>query len=143
MHVSAIIGDKGNAVYTAEPGQMISDVVDMIASRKVGALVVIDTAGQVCGVISDRDVINALGRDGAGVLSRPVKDYMSTGVVTCGKDDSVDHLMALMTKRRIRHLPVIEDGRLAGIISIGDVVKFRIAEAEAETDALKSYIASG
>lgn len=143
MHVSAIIGGKGNAVYTAEPGQMISDIVDVIANRKVGALVVVDTAGQVCGVISERDVIDALAHDGAGVLSRPVKDYMSTGVVTCAMEDTVNHLMALMTKRRIRHLPVIVEGRLAGIISIGDVVKFRIAEAEAETDALKSYITSG
>jgi CBS domain-containing protein len=143
MHVTAIIGEKGNAVYTAEPGQMISDVVSLLSEKRIGALVVVDNTSQVCGIISERDVIDALRKEGAALLSRPVKDYMSTGVVSCTMEDSIDHLMALMTSRRIRHLPVLDNGSLVGIISIGDVVKFRIAEAEAETDALKSYIASG
>lgn len=142
MHVSTIIGEKGNAVYTVEPGQMISDTIDLLCNRRIGAVVVVEATHQVCGVISERDVIRALHQDGASILSRPVRDYMTADVVTCGLSDSVDHLMGLFTRRRIRHLPVIEGGRLAGLISIGDVVKFRMAEVESEANALKSYIAN-
>ncbi len=143
MHVSTIIGEKGNAVYTVEPGQMISDTIELLCNRRIGAAVVLEDRQNVCGVISERDVIRALKKDGATILSRPVRDYMTTEVVTCEFSDSVDHLLGLFTRRRIRHLPVLDEGRLAGIISIGDVVKFRMAEVESEADALKSYIANG
>jgi CBS domain-containing protein len=142
MHVSTIIGEKGNAVYTVEPGQMLSDAVDVLCTHRIGAVVVVNN-GTVEGILSERDVMRALGVDGGAVLSRPVKDFMTADVVSCKLADSVDYIMSLMTSQRFRHLPVIEDGRLSGMISIGDVVKIRIAEVEAETDALKSYIASG
>lgn len=142
MHVSAIIGDKGTAVYSVGPDDVVSDAVAMLSNKRIGA-VLVTQGDQVLGVFSERDVIRALSRAGAGIMSQPVKDFMTTDVVTCRRGDSIDHLMGLMTERRIRHLPVIEEGKVVGMISIGDVVKFRIAEAEAESDALKSYIASG
>lgn len=142
MHVSAIIGDKGTAVYSVGPDDVVSDAVAMLSNKRIGA-VLVTQGDHVLGVFSERDVIRALSRAGAGIMSQPVKDFMTTDVVTCRRGDSIDHLMGLMTDKRIRHLPVIEDGKVVGMISIGDVVKFRIAEAEAEADALKSYIASG
>lgn len=142
MHVSAIIGDKGSAVFSVGPSDAVSTAVSMLSDKRIGAVLVIEN-DQVSGVFSERDVIQALSRVGAGVMSQPVKDFMTTDVVTCQRGDTIDHLMGLMTQKRIRHLPVIEDGKVVGMISIGDVVKFRIAEAEAEADALKSYIASG
>lgn len=142
MHVSAIIGDKGSAVFSVGPNEVVSTAVSMLSDKRIGAVLVIEN-GQVRGVFSERDIIHALSRAGASVMSQPVKDFMTTDVVTCRRGDTIDHLMGLMTQRRIRHLPVIEEGKVVGMISIGDVVKFRIAEAEAETDALKSYIASG
>lgn len=142
MHVSAIIGDKGSAVFSMGPDDAVSVAVSILSDKRIGA-VLVKEGDQVLGVFSERDVIRGLSRAGSGIMAQPVKDYMSTDVVTCRRGDTIDHLMGLMTERRIRHLPVIEDGKVVGMISIGDVVKFRIAEAEAETDALKSYIASG
>lgn len=142
MHVSAIIGDKGSAVHSVGPDDIVSDAIAMLNNKRIGA-VLVTQSDSVLGVFSERDVIRALSRAGAGIMSQPVKDFMTTDVVTCRRGDSIDHLMGQMTDRRIRHLPVIEDGKVVGMISIGDVVKFRIAEAEAESDALKSYIASG
>lgn len=142
MHVSAIIGDKGSAVFSVGPDDAVSKAVAMLSDKRIGAVLVTE-GDQVRGIFSERDVIRGLARAGSGIMAQPVKDFMSTDVVTCRRGDTIDHLMGLMTEKRIRHLPVIEDGKLVGMISIGDVVKFRIAEAEAETDALKSYIASG
>ena len=142
MHVSAIIGEKGSAVFSVAPDETVGAAVAVLSDKRIGA-VLVTRDDQVLGVFSERDVINALSRVGAGIMTQPVKDFMSTNVVTCRRGDTIDHLMGLMTDKRIRHLPVIEDGKVVGMISIGDVVKFRIAEAEAESDALKSYIASG
>lgn len=142
MHVSAIIGEKGSAVFSVGPDEAVSAAIAMLSDKRIGA-VLVTRDDRVLGVFSERDVINALSRAGAGIMTQPVKDFMSTDVVTCRRGDSIDHLMGLMTDRRIRHLPVIEDGKVVGMISIGDVVKFRIAEAEAESEALKTYIASG
>lgn len=142
MHVSAILGDKGGAVFSVSSADEVSIAVSMLSDKRIGAVLVVDS-DKISGVLSERDVVNAIARAGSSVLSRPIKEFMTTDVVTCRMEDTIDHLMSLMTQRRIRHLPVMEDGRLVGMISIGDVVKFRMAEAEAETDALKSYIASG
>ncbi len=143
MHVSTILAQKGNAVYTVEPGQMLTDTASLLAKNGIGSVVVVDAGKDICGILSERDIVHALASDGTSAMSRPVKDYMSKDVVTCTAEDSINHLMELMTKNRIRHLPVVEAGRLNGIVSIGDVVKCRIAEAEAESDALKAYIATG
>lgn len=110
--------------------------------RRVGALMVCD-GDRVAGVISERDVVRALARDGATALERPVSDYMTRDVVFAEATDTVAILMARMTDRRIRHLPVLKEGRLAGVISIGDVVKCQIAEAKQEAEQLRTYIAAG
>ncbi len=143
MHVSTILHEKGNSVYTVEPGQKVSDTLHVLVEKKVGAVVVVDLKKSVCGIISERDIVRAIAVGGASVLDRPVKEFMTADVVTCSLSDSVDGLMSLMTSKRFRLLPVVEDGRLIGIVSIGDVVKLRIAEIEADADALKSYIATG
>ena len=143
MHVSTIIGQKGNGVFTVEPGKKMSDMTTILAEHKIGAVIVTDENAHVCGVLSERDIVRALSKDGPSALTRPVSEYMTADVITCKMDDTIEYLMELMTSRRIRHLPVVEDMRLNGIVSIGDVVKCRIAEAEAEADALKAYIATG
>lgn len=143
MHVSTIIAQKGNGVYTIEPGKMIADTITILSEKRIGAVVVVELGGAVAGIISERDIVDAIAADGPAALSRPVKDYMSKEVICVTLEDSIDSLMTQMTERRVRHLPVIRNGRLNGIVSIGDVVKHRIAEAEAEADALKSYISSG
>ena len=143
MHVESILRTKGTAVYTIGDGQQLAEAADMLTKKKIGAVVVLDHAGHVCGVLSERDIVHAIAQKGPAMLTRPVTDFMSTEVVTCSKHDTVDHCMGLMTDRRIRHLPVVEDGHLKGIVSIGDVVKWRIAETEMEANALREYIASG
>jgi len=143
MHVESIINNKGSGVYTVRVGQQLSETVKLLTEKRVGAAVVLDDAGGVCGVLSERDVVHALAGEGAVVLTRPVRDFMTSDVVTCQLRDTIDHCMGLMTDRRIRHLPVVESGRLCGIISIGDVVKWRIVETQMEANAMREYIASG
>ena len=142
MHVSAILGNKGNAIYSVDPGDNVSVAIDILSEKRIGAVLVV-TSGNLCGVFSERDIVRTLKSVGAGALNRPVEEFMTKELFTCGMEDTIDHLMGLMTEKRVRHVPVIDDGKLAGMITIGDVVKFRISEVVAETDALKSYIASG
>ena len=142
MHVSAILGNKGNAIFSVEPGDNVSVAIDILSDKRIGAVLVV-ADGDLCGVFSERDIVRTLKSVGAGALGRPVKEFMTKELFTCGMEDTIDHLMGLMTEKRVRHVPVIDNGKLAGMITIGDVVKFRISEVVAETDALKSYIASG
>lgn len=139
MNVGMILKEKGAAVYTVTGETVLMAAAQDMTRRKIGALVVV--AGElVVGVLSERDVVRCVALDGPEVLKRPVSSAMSAEVMTCGPADTIDTLMALMTDRRLRHLPVMEEGRLAGLVSIGDVVKARIAMAEAEATALKDYI---
>ncbi len=143
MAVAMILKDKGRDVTTIAPDASLQDAVNMLAARRIGAIVVTDFAGRVAGILSERDIVRATARSGCDALNEPVGAHMTRDVVTCSPDDSVERLMEMMTAGRMRHLPVVEDGKLAGIISIGDVVKRRIADAELETESLKAYIASG
>jgi len=143
MTVARILKDKGRDVATIAPEETLQDAVNMLSARRIGALVVTDFAGRVAGILSERDIVRAACRNGGEALGEPVSAHMTREVVTCGNDDSIGRLMEIMTAGRMRHLPVVEDGVLAGIISIGDVVKRRIAEAELEAESLKAYIASG
>jgi CBS domain-containing protein len=120
----------------------MSKVVDQLAQKRVGAIVVTDKAGKICGIVSERDIVRELARKGPEVLSRPVSVCMTTKVVTCSEKDTVDDVMAVMTANRFRHLPVEQGGRLSGIISIGDVVKRKIERAEQDAAELRNYIAS-
>jgi CBS domain-containing protein len=140
MNVAAILKQKGRAVTTAQPTVTLLEVANKLAAKRIGAIVVVGARGEVAGIISERDIIRALAEAGPECLTRPVKETMTRQVVTCQETDTLEELMAMMTARRFRHLPVVTDGSLAGIISIGDVVKHHIAEVEMEATAMREYI---
>ncbi|HEY0600801.1 CBS domain-containing protein [Brevundimonas sp.] len=142
MLVAEILKDKGDAVYSIRPDVRLGDACGELDRLKVGALMVCD-ADRVVGVLSERDVVRAVATRGGGALDLPVSDFMTAEVVFAAPAESVAILMSRMTDRRIRHLPVLRDGRLAGVISIGDVVKCQIAEATREAESLRTYIAAG
>ncbi len=142
MAVAHILRQKGTSVVTVEPSDSVQTIVDILARHRIGAVVVVDGAGGIAGIVSERDVVRAMAGHAAAVLDKTAKDIMTVKVLTCGPADSEAELMQLMTEHRIRHLPVIANGRVAGMISIGDVVKLRIESMEAEAHHMKSYIAS-
>jgi CBS domain-containing protein len=141
--VSDLIKRKGSAVTKASPETTVAALLDLLAEHRIGA-VVVSADGGVDGIVSERDVVRALRTAGAALLDAPISTVMTSDVVVTGPGDTVEDMMRLMTDRRIRHVPVVtQDGRLAGIISIGDVVKSRIDELEADRDQLIGYIQSG
>ena len=142
MAVAHILRQKGTSVVTVEPGDSVQTIVDMLARHRIGAVVVVDPSGGIAGIVSERDVVRAMAGDASAVLSKTAADIMTSKVRTCAPSDSEAELMQLMTEHRIRHLPVIANGRVAGMVSIGDVVKLRIESMEAEADQMKTYIAS-
>jgi CBS domain-containing protein len=141
MNVDSILRGKGSSVATIAPQATIADAVAMLQRERIGAIVVSRDGAKVDGILSERDIIHGLAGLGGRLLETHVEALMTRRVVTCTPRDSVAELMAEMTKRRIRHIPVLRDGELAGIISIGDVVKARLDEMEYETSSLRSYIA--
>jgi CBS domain-containing protein len=144
MNVQSILAGKGTDVATIGHRASLSDAVADLRDRGIGALVVSDDGEHIDGIVSERDVVRALAAHGASALGRTVGSVMSTQVVTCSAADSVDELMASMTDRRIRHLPVVDgEGRLTGIVSIGDVVKARLMDLENENQALVDYLHHG
>jgi CBS domain-containing protein len=143
MNVEAILKGKGRSVATVPPDATIEEAVNELRRRGIGALVVSRDGVTVDGILSERDVVHALADRGSGLLDLPVSALMTSRVFTCTSRDSIAELMAMMTDRRIRHLPVVEDGRLSGIVSIGDVVKMRLDEVEYEASSLRSFIAGG
>lgn len=143
MRVSGILASKGATVTTISPTATLSDVADVLRLRGVGALVVSTDGREIDGIISERDVVCRLAERGELALQEAVTSVMTTEVRTCAPDDASEDLMRLMTEHRIRHLPVMVDGVLSGIVSIGDVVKWRVNELEDETRHLHDYIATG
>jgi CBS domain-containing protein len=143
MNVATILKQKGRSVTTVPPTATLQEVAKRLAQRRIGALVVVGARGDIEGIISERDIIRALSETGADCLQRPVAETMTRQVVTCQDTDTLDELMAMMTQRRFRHLPVVTDGDMVGIISIGDVVKHHVAEIEMEATAMRAYIAHG
>ena len=142
MAVAHILRQKGSAVFTVEPEAPVQTIVNMLATHRIGAVVVVDPLGNLVGIVSERDVVRAMAGDVSGVFTKTANDIMTARVRTCMPSDSEADLMQVMTENRIRHLPVVANGRLAGMVSIGDVVKFRIEAVEREADHMKSYIAS-
>ncbi len=142
MLVSQLLKSKGEAVFTASPHETLQGAATMLHARRVGAMVVTE-GDRVVGILSERDVVRAVSEHGGAALSRPISDNMSRDVIFAEPKESLDLLLERMTDRRIRHLPVCVDGRLVGIVSIGDLVKAKIAETEAEAQTLKAYIAAG
>ncbi len=141
MQVENILQSKGRDVVTVTAGSTIAEAVDLLNSKRIGAVVVVD-GKKVVGILSERDVVRHLGQDWAALSSRPVSEVMTKTVVTVSRFATIADVMERMTERRIRHMPIVENGHLAGIVSIGDVVKRKIEETEQEATALKEYIAS-
>ncbi len=142
MRIADVLRGKGGAVVTINPDATVAELLAGLAEHNIGAMVV---AGpdDVQGIVSERDVVRQLHTHGASVLSRPVETIMTSVVSTCSKEDTVDSLTLLMTENRVRHVPVLENGKLIGIVSIGDVVKTRMQELESEHEQLQSYITQG
>jgi CBS domain-containing protein len=142
MTVAEILSEKGREVATIVPERTIAEAVDELARRRIGALVVIDGRNRVAGIVSERDVVRSLASRGAALLDEPVGSIMTREVVTCRESETIDQVMGRMTRGRFRHLPVVEGGRLVGIVSIGDVVKARIEEVVHEAEDMRTYIAT-
>lgn len=140
MTVKAVLSRKGNNVTTIEPTASVAEAIKILREQRIGALVITGPDQRVVGILSERDVVRALAEHGAAALERSVAEMMTRKVVTCMESDTLPDLMERMTAGKFRHVPVVEQGKLAGIISIGDVVKWRVEEMERDTKALQDYI---
>ena len=140
MTAGRILAEKGREVFTTEPQRTLKEVVELLAAKGVGAVVVADASMSVLGILSERDVVRVIAHNGAAALDDPVSRHMTSKVTTVTRDATVDQLMETMTQGRFRHAPVVEDGRLVGIVSIGDVVKRHVSAIDGERQALREYI---
>jgi len=143
MTVAWILKEKGRNVVSALPGASIEEIVTLLAKHRIGAIVIADELHRTVGIVSERDIVRILATQGAAALSEPVSGHMTRPVVTCSEHHSIDWLMEQMTSRRFRHIPVTENDRLAGIVSIGDVVKFKLVLAESEAAQMRQYFVAG
>ncbi len=143
MRIADVLKNKGAAVVTISPETTVTELLAGLTELNIGAMVVIGPGGGLAGIVSERDVVRKLHERGSSLLAQPVSEIMTTVVATCTPRDTVDHLSALMTENRVRHIPVLDGGRLAGIVSIGDIVKTRMEELEAEQEHLQAYITQG
>jgi CBS domain-containing protein len=142
MTVKSILDEKGRDVVTLGPSSTLAGAVGLLAEKRIGAAVVTDEAGRILGILSERDIVRAIGQSGAAALGMEVREAMTAKVTTCRETHTVNHVMEVMTRGRFRHLPVEKNGRLDGIVSIGDVVKRRIETAVREVDQIREYIAT-
>lgn len=142
MHVAAILTRKGHQIHSVAPTDSLGDVAKHLVEHRIGATLVIDDSGILAGILSERDIVRAVAQDGAAALSRSAADVMTRDLVTGAPTDTVATMMAVMTERRIRHVPILDNGRLVGVISIGDVVKARIDDAELEVESLRGFVSS-
>ncbi len=142
MNVAQILKQKGRDVLTTAPHHTLQQASELLGRRKVGAVIVADAAGAVLGILSERDIVRAIGARGGEALPEPVSKHMTPNPTTVGEEADIDELMQLMTAGRFRHLPVVEGGRLIGVVSIGDIVKHHVDELHQERDSLREYIAS-
>ena len=142
MTVARILASKGRDVVTMQPHNTLRDVIDALAAKHIGALIIADPDGTMHGIVSERDVVRALANHGADALEDPVSNYMTKSVVTATEDETVLEVVGKMSKGRFRHMPVVVDDKLVGIVSVGDAIKFRLAQMEEEQSALREYIAT-
>jgi CBS domain-containing protein len=143
MTIASILHGKPHRLISVAPDESLQQATEVLTRERIGALLVLKPNGDVAGIISERDIVRAVGLKGAEVLSRPVAELMTKDVTCCTLEDTPDEAMALMTQRRFRHLPVRQNGKIIAMISIGDVVKQKVEEAEAESQSLREYIARG
>ena len=142
MKVSTLLSMKGRTVVTVQPSDTVAAAAKILGENRFGVLVVSTDGETIAGIISERDIVRELGVSGADLLNKPISEIMTRTVRTCNEDDGVEGLMEIMTEHRIRHLPVTEDGKLVGLVSIGDVVKVRVRQLEHEADQLERYISN-
>ena len=142
MTVAAILAEKGREVVTVAPATTVAEASSLLAERRIGAAVVTDRSGRILGIVSERDIVAALAEYGADALPRDVGSIMTSKVITCAENDTINEVMTRMTRGRFRHLPVVTNGRMVGVISIGDVVKRRIEDVEREAEEMRLYIAT-
>ena len=142
MTVARILAEKGQEIVTTQPHRTLKEVIELLAAKGIGAVVVADAAMTVLGILSERDVVRVVAGSGAAALEEPVSRHMTPKVTTVTRDATIDQVMEMMTEGRFRHLPVVEDGRLIGIVSIGDVVKRHVSALDSERQALREYIAA-
>jgi CBS domain-containing protein len=140
MNVKDILSQKGSDVLTLEPTATLATAMDILARRRIGALVITGADRRIVGIISERDIVRALAEAGTTILESPVAESMTRKVVSCGQNETIAEIMGRMTAGKFRHVPVVEQGRLIGIVSIGDIVKARLEELERDQDALRDYI---
>jgi len=139
MSVAAILDIKGHNIFTIRPDHSVADAAALLTEKKVGVAVVCDNTGGLLGVLSERDIVRGISQFGKGAVDMPVRNIMSSPVVTCSPNDSVKGVLLVMTERRIRHLPVVADGQLLGIVSIGDAVNHRLRETQLEVGVLRDF----
>lgn len=142
MKISEVLEMKGTDVISVESDGSVREALDALRENDIGALVVVGTSGAMTGLVSERDIVRAISREGADVLEEPVASLMNATVPTCEPPDTVRQVLALMTEKRERHIPVVENGELRGIVSIGDAVKYRLDETMKEADVLRSILGS-
>lgn len=140
MIVKAILAAKGGDAVSIEPAADLSAAVKLLVSRRIGAVVILGPGGRLAGILSERDIMRAMSEHGESALALPVAQFMTRNVETCGEEDSCASLMERMTEGKFRHLPVVTQGKLVGIVSIGDIVKQRVDEIERESEAMREYI---
>ena len=142
MTVAQILAGKGRTVTTAKPHATMREVIDILAAKHIGALVIADDDGAMKGIVSERDVVRTLARHGVEALDTPVSSFMTRDVKSATEDDDIIDVARRMTVGRFRHMPVVADGRLVGIVSVGDAIKYRLEQMEAEHSALREYIST-
>jgi CBS domain-containing protein len=143
MNVVTILNTKGRAVTTARPDTPLRDIANKLVAKKIGAIVIVGDSGRVVGILSERDLVRAIAERGPSAMEFNAVDIMTRDVSTCGEDSTVDELMELMTQGRFRHVPVVDGDALVGLISIGDVVKYHLADMTLEVTAMRSYLTTG
>lgn len=140
MNVKTILAAKGGDIVSIEPTADLSAAAKLLSTHRIGAVVIRGAGGRLAGILSERDIVRAVSDHGADALSVPVGQIMTRNVTTCGENDSIADIMERMTAGKFRHMPVLRDGQLIGVVSIGDVVKQRVGEIEQDTEALRGYI---
>jgi CBS domain-containing protein len=143
MYVRDIVGTKGDQIITTKPDATIAATTQLLAKHRIGAVLVTDADERIVGIISERDIVRGLAKHGGAVADLAVSDLMTRDVHTCTPNDTIADIMGVMTAQRFRHLPVVDEGRLAGIVSIGDVVKYRLDETKLEVESLRDYVLAG
>ena len=142
MTIARILATKGREVVTAQPHRTLLEICQILAAQRIGAVVIADAEGRLLGILSERDIVRAMGQGGVQALNDPASSHMTTDVVTSREEETLLETVEKMSIGRFRHVPIVKNGRLDGLISIGDVVKYRLAEMEREQSALREYIAT-